>query len=764
MTHEQGRVLVRRGTRRTPRLVAAGAVAALVAGSLAAGAVSAAADDGWSYTSAAIATNSSTSYEIALDPVTRTVYLTDSTAREEARSNGVATVTKEATGKVVSYDAASRALLHDYDHTGLQRLDGSGTDRDPLDWSSVSSTAPSNTSSSISWGSYGIAVDPNTPGGATIVTTAARQSVPGNWYGGGVLVYSANSDGPTEADKVDVTFDDGTPVFAGVRRVAVNTVTHKAYVTNLGSAAGSGPDAGFIAQIDLVSKEVEARITIPGGAGALGVTVDEANNLIYVGGYGAGNLYVIDGDAVDTSNVRDLSLNNGAIRALAVSLPGNDRPLYDAVTKRVYVSSYGAGRITVVDADPASPDYGRGVTNFSAPSTNSVAVDAQRGRLYSANLGQQNVTVYDLATFEKVLTIPTSGNAVKIAVDQASGDVWVSNFYPTQSVDVLSVTGTGSGAGEEPGGPGEPGEPGEGEPAEGEVAYPDGFGGHAYVPAEWTEGQPLTVRGTGWFRQDGVTPSAIAVKVNSGGIRLLDDPYGYLGADAVYGYVDANADGSWSIELPYPGEGVVNAPAQAGQQLTLTFLTGALGAGDRIRSVATTTTIVSTQEPGGPGEPGEPVEGPTSADISVSFDVPAAAGGLTISVGNAEVSLGTAALSSALDAFVASGTLPAVTVTDTRASGAGWTVSGIASSFVNGQGDELPGARLGWTPRVVSTSDGQVAAPGDVSTDLSGGSTLVSSQAGASRGTAVAEADLSFTVPTNAPAGGYTGTITLTVS
>ena len=170
---------------------------------------------------------------------------------------------------------------------------------------------------------YGIAVDPDVDGEAVVVTTTARQRSAAG-YGGGVVIYKASQGAPTDADRL-FAFEDGSPIFNGVRRIAVNTKTHKAYVTNLGNSRGSGSD-GFIAQIDLVTKQVDARITVPNALGAVGVAVDEGNNLIYIGTMLAGKQYVIDGAQINTSDPKDLALNNDAVTELKAELGANQRP------------------------------------------------------------------------------------------------------------------------------------------------------------------------------------------------------------------------------------------------------------------------------------------------------------------------------------------------------------------------------------------------------------------------------------------------------
>lgn len=328
---------------------------------------------------------------------------------------------------------------------------------------------------------YGIAVDPDVDGEAVIVTTTARQrSADSSYgYGGGVVIYKASQGAPTDADRV-FEFEDGSPILAGPRRVAVDTERDLAYVTNLGQARSSkGP--GFVLVLDLTKRgadAVVARVGLPDEAdneaagwwtnpvgsdvsteGVVGVAVDEENNRVYLGTMNGQKLFVLDGSQIDgTKDPQDTQAYAGAVTELAAEVGANARPTYNADTKKVYVSAYDASKITVVDADPASGTYGEAehvidVTTGSSSGnkgTNAVEVDAERGLLYSANL-DAGVTVYDIENgYEQVAftaedgssysDIPTSGRAVNFGLNEETGEVWVSMWGSTGAVDVISVT------------------------------------------------------------------------------------------------------------------------------------------------------------------------------------------------------------------------------------------------------------------------------------------------------------------------------------
>lgn len=155
-----------------------------------------------------------------------------------------------------------------------------------------------------------------------------------------------------------------------------------------------------------------------------------------------------------------------------------------------------------------------------------------------------------------------------------------------------------------------------------------------------------------------------------------------------------------------------------------------------------------------------------TGEVSVSFDVEAAGGGLSLQVTDAAIDLGAAELTSSIDALVAEGRLPQIRVTDTRAADEGWALTGVASAFRSSEGVDSE-ATLGWTPAVVAQSQGQRVTAGpsvDSADGLGTGATLANAVAGHSRGTADLDAALRVQTPTTTPAGTYVGTVTLTLS
>src|SRR5690554_407070 len=381
-----------------------------------------------SYTVETLATGVNNGYQLAMDPVNRRVYFSDAQWRVEDRAeDGTISVRQSGSGKLVEFDMASRTLVGVHSFLNLTRNDGSGRESEPFDWNGV--TGDSISSMRTTFSPYGIDVDPLAPNEAgeadpIIITTTARGRDSDAGFGGNVVIYRASPGAPTDTDRL-FEFDDGTPIFQGIRRVAANSKTHKAYITNLGS--DSNP--GFVAIVDLLTKQVDARVALPEDVGVIGLDVDEDNNLVYVGTMRGEHLYVIDGNNIDTSDPKRFDLNEAAVSELT-AVGGNARPTYNAQLQRVYVSGFSSptGTLSVVNADPSSEGYGRLIDTIETGPTNMVEVDAQRGLIYSANLGDQEVVVFDAETHNELLRMPTTGRALNLAIDPVTRDLWVSNF------------------------------------------------------------------------------------------------------------------------------------------------------------------------------------------------------------------------------------------------------------------------------------------------------------------------------------------------
>ena len=116
----------------------------------------------------------------------------------------------------------------------------------------------------------------------------------------------------------------------GGASLSLDAANNRLYVVSLGSSE--------VAVIDTTTGQVGKVFPLPGARGAIGVSHDPATGRIYVAAQGSDNLLVLDGET--GAVIADTPVGAGALNVV-----------FDPATKQAYVSSRGAGTVTVTDAD-----------------------------------------------------------------------------------------------------------------------------------------------------------------------------------------------------------------------------------------------------------------------------------------------------------------------------------------------------------------------------------------------------------------------------
>jgi phosphate transport system substrate-binding protein len=138
-----------------------------------------------------------------------------------------------------------------------------------------------------------------------------------------------------------------------------------------------------------------------------------------------------------------------------------------------------------------------------------------------------------------------------------------------------------------------------------------------------------------------------------------------------------------------------------------------------------------------------------------------ATGSFTLTVGTGTVTL-------AVSGADATGTLNPITVSDTRNTYPGWSVTGQESSFTgsgSAAGSMIPADQLGWVPTATSLAPGSALGPTVAPASPGLGTTaavLAQATAGTGVGTSGLGANLTLAIPATVPAGPYAGTLTVT--
>jgi hypothetical protein len=172
--------------------------------------------------------------------------------------------------------------------------------------------------------------------------------------------------------------------------------------------------------------------------------------------------------------------------------------------------------------------------------------------------------------------------------------------------------------------------------------------------------------------------------------------------------------------------------------------------------------------------------GNDDVDVNVDITPMAGTGALSMSVAGSSTTLTENGSTSVIRQFT--GTLPTVTVTDTRdpadiPEGAGWYVLGTSTDFVSADGASSIGAEnFGWAPKLIDGGESGLVAEGDVvDTAIDGGPDGVGlvdqellaitngSAAVAEEGSWTANADLFLRTEPTVDAGQYSSTLTLSL-
>jgi len=204
---------------------------------------------------------------------------------------------------------------------------------------------------------------------------------------------------------------------------------------------------------------------------------------------------------------------------------------------------------------------------------------------------------------------------------------------------------------------------------------------------------------------------------------------------------------------------------------------GACTTGTTPTCTATTTTTISTastynlsavfnpnstsyaNSTGNYSETVNPPTSPTSGSEPLAVTVPAS-GSFTLTVATGTVTL-------TVNGSSATGALNPVTVSDTRNTFPGWSVSGQESNFTGTPSGTISGDQLGWVPNDTSLGTGVVVGPSVAPGTSPGGlgdtaAVLASATAPNGSGTSVLGAALTLDIPAAAPAGTYAGVMTIT--
>lgn len=180
----------------------------------------------------------------------------------------------------------------------------------------------------------------------------------------------------------------------------------------------------YVSVIDIASDQVIANISL--SSHAVGVAFDEANQQIYVAGYGG----LVD-ELVSVIN----TTTNTVIRTMSVgALPGSIA--FDNSNDEVYVANQGSNNISVING--SSNRVVGSIAVGSVPA--SVVTSPTSGLIYVANPSSYNVTVISATTDRTIASIrvPELSDSGAMALDNRDGRLYVEGNYSLYAVNLTT--------------------------------------------------------------------------------------------------------------------------------------------------------------------------------------------------------------------------------------------------------------------------------------------------------------------------------------
>jgi DNA-binding beta-propeller fold protein YncE len=237
----------------------------------------------------------------------------------------------------------------------------------------------------------------------------------GNW----IYVYNDITGELIPVDGADNSIYPAISVGSVSWRPAVNKLTGRMYLP-----MGSDQKVKVVDIINPASPTVIAEI--PVGKEPQGIAVIEADNWIY-----------------SANNDGTVSAINGADYSKVTTIPvandDGDNIVINQVTKKAYVS-YDGGPfgVSVIDVDPASPDFNKVINIELTSPPEELAVNETTNRIYvNIDDGSTGIGIINGSTdkLEQVISVPGS-QALHFAVDEVLGRIYVSD-YENNAVHVI---------------------------------------------------------------------------------------------------------------------------------------------------------------------------------------------------------------------------------------------------------------------------------------------------------------------------------------
>ena len=335
--------------------------------------------------------------------------------------------------------------------------------------------------------------------------------------------------------------------------------------------------AGCVTRVNADTQQVEATVQLPGatqGSSSYSIAIDDVNGTVWVVNTEKSTVTVYD-----QNTMKELWTSNGAVQGAQGQSSFQAREIkIDQDSGKAYISSY--GYVTVIDLQTRAVvktiDLKTSTGQFDIVGNMSFS----GGKLFAYGQNSGALIIVNTVTLQVESASQSSG-----ASQQPNGGA---SSTPTVNNNQANPNKGGNQADPNKGGnQANPNQGGNNVVGEVDVhTYDDGA--KVYIPEQWQVGQPLKIRGEGFKTQDGTSGSVIAVKLNGGSLAPTQDATfeGKKGNSAgVWLYIQADANGNFTAELPFPSADKVKGGAapNVGDEVSVNLLTGSMKKGDTPR-------------------------------------------------------------------------------------------------------------------------------------------------------------------------------------
>ena len=353
--------------------------------------------------------------------------------------------------------------------------------------------------------------------------------------------------------------------------------------------------AGCVTRVNADTQQVEATVQLPGatqGSSSYSIAIDDVNGTVWVVNTEKSTVTVYD-----QNTMKELWTSNGAVQGAQGQSSFQAREIkIDQDSGKAYISSY--GYVTVIDLQTRAVvktiDLKTSTGQFDIVGNMSFS----GGKLFAYGQNSGALIIVNTVTLQVESASQSSGASQQpsggasstptVNNNQANPNQGGNQANPNQGGNQADPNQGGNQADPNKGGnQANPNQGGNNVVGEVDVhTYDDGA--KVYIPEQWQVGQPLKIRGEGFKTQDGTSGSVIAVKLNGGSLAPTQDATfeGKKGNSAgVWLYIQADANGNFTAELPFPSADKVKGGAapNVGDEVSVNLLSGSMKKGDTPR-------------------------------------------------------------------------------------------------------------------------------------------------------------------------------------